>query len=151
MLTEPLRFSTLWPKDDPSRPRPSFSAEFWGPGGIERIHAEAAGWPHLVQLVAETIVDLLNDEGRREVNPKLFERLLDEAIIRGHNVLYELMHRESFLPGEWEYLSAFRKQEAQPLPEDEAIARSLRRRLLVVEEGADGPWCLRVPLMRGGS
>ena len=41
LLTEPLKFSTLWPKDDPSRPRPSFPAEFWGPGGIERIHAEA--------------------------------------------------------------------------------------------------------------
>ena len=131
LLTEPLRFSTLWPRDDPSRSRPSFPAEFWGPGGIEHIHAEAAGWPHLVQLIAETVVDLLNDEGRRQVDPGLFERALDEAIVRGHNALYELMRRESSLPGEWEYLSAFRKQEAQPPPDDEAIARSLRRRMLV--------------------
>jgi hypothetical protein len=148
LLTEPLKFSSLWPKDDPSRPRPGFPAEFWGPGGIERIHAEAAGWPHLVQLIAETIVDLLNDEGHRQVDGGLFERALDEAIIRGHNVLYELMHRESFLPGEWEYLSAFREQAAQAAPEDDAINRSLRRRMLVVEETTGGPLRLRVPLMR---
>ena len=57
------------------------------------------------------------------------------------------MRRESRLPGEWEYLSAFRKQETQPPPQDEAMARSLRRRLLVAEEGDAGPWRLRVPLM----
>ena len=148
LLTEPLRHSTLWSKDNPSRPRPSFPAEFWGPGGIERIHAEAGGWPHLVQLIAETVVDLLNDEGRRQVDPGLFERALDEAIVRGHNVLYELMRRESFLPGEWEYLSAFRKQETQPPPEDEAMARSLRRRMLVTMDDEVGQWRLRVPLMR---
>ena len=148
LLTEPLRHSTLWSKDNPSRPRPSFPAEFWGPGGIERIHAEAGGWPHLVQLIAETVVDLLNDEGRRQVDPGLFERALDEAIVRGHNVLFELIRRESFLPGEWEYLSAFRKQEAQPPPEDEAMARSLRRRMLVTVDDEDGAWRLRVPLMR---
>jgi hypothetical protein len=148
LLTEPLKFSTLWPKDDPSLPRPSFPAEFWGPGGIERIHAEAAGWPHLVQLIAETVVDLLNDEGGRQVAPGLFERALDESIVRGHNVLYELLRRESQLSGEWEYLSAFRKQETQPPPEEETIARSLRRRLLVAEEGEGGHWRLRVPLMR---
>ena len=148
LLTEPMKSSTLWPKDDPSRPRPSFPAEFWGPDGIERIHAEAAGWPHLVQLIAETVVDLLNDQGSREVDPALFERALEEAIIRGHNVLYELMSRESGLPGEWEYLSAFRKQEAQPPPKDEAIASSLRRRMLVTVNDEVGQWRLRVPLMR---
>jgi hypothetical protein len=147
LLTEPLKFSRLWPNDELSLPRPSFSAGFWGLGGIERIHAEAAGWPHLVQLIAETIVDLLDDEGDRQVDSGLFERALDEAIVRGHNVLYELMHRESFLPGEWEYISAFRKQAAQSPPEDDAIARSLRRRLLIIEEGSNGPWRLQVPLM----
>jgi hypothetical protein len=148
LLTEPLKYSTLWPADDSSRTRPSFPAEFWGPSGIERIHDEAGGWPHLVQLIAETIVDLLNDEGHRQVDTALFERALDEAIVRGHNVLYELMRRESILPGEWEYVSTFRRQETQPPPEDEAIARSLRRRLLVVEDGDGGMWRLRVPLMR---
>ena len=93
-------------------------------------------------------MDLLNDQGSREVDPALFERALDEAIVRGHNVLYELMRRESFLPGEWEYLSAFRKQEAQPPPEDEAMASSLRRRMLVTMDDEVGQWRLRVPLMR---
>jgi HAMP domain-containing protein len=49
---------------EPSGSRPRFEGAFWGNGGIERIHAEAGGWPHLVQLVAETVVDLLNDEGK---------------------------------------------------------------------------------------
>jgi hypothetical protein len=148
LLTEPLKSSSLWPKYNSSPSLPCFPAEFWGPAGIERVHAEAGGWPHLVQLIAQILVDLLNDEGRRHVDNGLFERALDESIVRGHNVLYELMRRESSLPGEWEYLSAFRKREAQPPPEDEAIARSLRRRLLVVDEDAGGPWRLRVPLMR---
>lgn len=143
LLTEPLKYSTLWEKDDPRRPR--FAPEFWGEGGIERIHNEAGGWPHLVQLIAETIVDLMNDEDTRRVNEELMERALDKAIVSGHNVLYELVRRECTLPGEWEYLSAFRKSEFQPPPEDEAINRSLRRRLLVEEENVE--WRLRVPLM----
>jgi hypothetical protein len=148
LLTEPLKSSTLWPKDDPSRPRPTFPAEFWGHGGIERIHAEAGGWPHLVQLIAETLVDLLNDKGQSRVNAELFDRALEESVVRGHNVLYELMHRESTLPGEWEYIEDFRRQESRPPPDDDAVRRSLRRRLLFKEEGIEGPWRLRVPLMR---
>ncbi|MCH8295499.1 hypothetical protein IH992_30830, partial [Candidatus Poribacteria bacterium] len=64
---------------------------------------------------------------------------------RGHNVFHLLMYRESTIPGEWEYLSAFRHHTMQPPPEDEAVNRSLRRRLLVEEE--NGEWRLRVPLM----
>jgi hypothetical protein len=143
LLTEPMKFSPLWPKDDPKRPR--FAPEFWGEGGIERIHHEAGGWPHLVQLIAETIVDLINDETKRQVDAELFERSLNKAIISGHNVLYQLMRGESTLPGEWDYLAAFRKRETQPPPEDEAIYASLRRRLLVEED--NGQWRLRVPLM----
>ena len=40
----------------------------------------------------------------------------------------------------------FRRQDTQPPPTDEAVHRSLRRRLLVVED--DGEWRLRVPLMQ---
>jgi hypothetical protein len=119
--------------------------EFWGDGGIERIHTEAGSWPHLVQLIAETTVDLLNDESTRQVDATLFERVLDRSIVRGHNVIYELMRRESTIPGEWEYLSAFRIRAMQPPPDDETLQRSLCRRLLVVEENGD--WRLRVPLM----
>src|SRR5262245_48765659 len=38
LLTEPLGHSSLWAKDDPERPR--LPPEFWGDGGIERIHTE---------------------------------------------------------------------------------------------------------------
>ena len=143
LLTEPLKHSKLWPKDDPTRPR--FAPGFWGEGGIERIHAETGGWPHLVQLVAETVVDLLNDDQRSSADAEILERALDKAIVRGHTVLYELMRGESALPGEWAYLAAYRARSTQPPPAAEAVARSLRRRLLVAAD--DGGWRLRVPLM----
>ncbi len=36
-------------QDDATRPR--FTPGFWGEGGIERIHAETGGWPHLVPRI----------------------------------------------------------------------------------------------------
>jgi hypothetical protein len=134
LLTDPLKHSSLWRDNDPDRLRPRFEPGFWGEKGIERIHAEAGGWPHLVQLIAQTIVDLLNNRGGQQVTSALMERALDQAIVSGHNVLHELVRRESTLSGEWEYLSKFRTRDIQPLPDDEAILRSLRRRLLVEEE-----------------
>lgn len=143
LLTEPLKHSSLWEKNATNRPY--FTPEFWGDGGIERIHHEAGGWPHLVQLIAETTIDVLNDEGNGAVSSSLLERALEKAIVSGDTVLTELLRRESQLPGEWEYLSKFRARETQPPPSDEAVYMSLRRRLLV--ENRDGEWCLRVPLM----
>jgi hypothetical protein len=143
LLTEPLKHSSLWRDVEADRPR--FEPGFWGEGGIERIHAEAGGWPHLVQLVAETVVDLVNDSEGDAVDDALLERALNRAVVRGNNVLLELVQKESRLPGEWEYLLAFRAVEEQSPPADEALARSLWRRRLVVEEG--GRYRLRVPLM----
>jgi hypothetical protein len=144
LLTEPLKYSPLLPRDDPRRPH--FDVAFWGEGGIERIHAEAAGWPHLVQLIAETIVDLLNQEGAHTVMPDLFQRALSKAVVRGDTVLRQLLENECRLPGEWEYLSQFRRHDLQPPPDDDNVYRSLRRRLMVTEE--NGQWRLRVPLMQ---
>ncbi len=143
LLTEPLKHSTLWQENAPERPR--FTPEFWGEGGIERIHQQTGSWPHLVQLIAEMVIDLLNEADTRQVDADLLQRALDRAIVRGHTVLYELVCRESFLPGEWDYLAAFRTNLTQPPPTDEAIHTSLRRRLLIAEENGD--WRLRVPLM----
>jgi len=99
----------------------------------------------LVQLVAETVVDLVNDAGASPVDAALFERALDRSVVRGNNVFLELLERESRLPGEWDYLRGFRNLEEQPVPGDEALRCSLRRRLLVDE--AEGRFQLRVPLM----
>ena len=144
LLTEPLRHSPLWPTGDPQRPR--FEPGFWGEGGIERIHAQAAGWPHLVQLIAETAVDMVNNSAATQVDAALLEATLDKAVVRGDAVLRLLMQTESTLPGEWDYLLGFRRQDTQAPPADEALYTSLRRRLLVVDEG--GQWRLRVPLMQ---
>ncbi len=143
LLTEPLHHSTLWPQGDPRRPR--FVPGFWGEGGIERIHAEAAGWPHLVQLLAGEVVDLVNRGGRSQADPELLENAITQAVSHGETVLSQLLQGESTLPGEWAYLSAFRHADTQPPPADEAVARSLRRRLLVDEE--NDRFRLRVPLL----
>jgi hypothetical protein len=147
LLTDPLKHSSLW-RNNPDK-RPQFNPAFWGDAehncGIDRIQAEAAGWPHLVQLIAETIVDLINEEDADGVSPELMERALNKAIVRGHNVLYQLMRGESLLPGEWEYLSAFRDVAMQAPPTDRVVTKSLRRRLLIEENGEQ--WQLRVPLM----
>lgn len=142
LLTEPLKFA---PENKDQVQRQRFEPSFWGENGIERIQEQAGGWPHLVQLIAETIVDVINDADQRQVDDTLFEAALNKAIVSGHNVLYQLLRGECTLPGEWEYLSAFRSRETQPLPGDEAIYVSLRRRLLMEE--VNGEWRLRVPLM----
>ena len=143
LLTEPLKYSPLWAKDDPRRPR--FAPDFWGEQGIERIHADAGGWPHLVQLIAETAINCVNDSNARGLDPDLYERTLEKAVESGDIVLRQLLERECRLEGEWPYLQGFATADRLPPPTDAAVRASLRRRLLVVEE--DGLWRLRVPLM----
>ncbi len=132
-----------WKKDDPKRPglRRSFGAKM----AFNGFDNQAGSWPHLVQLIAETIVDLVNDSDKTQADDTIFEQALNQSIVKGHNVLYELMHGECKLSGEWEYLAAFRRKASQPIPDNEALYRSLKRRLLVVEENSE--FRLRVPLM----
>ena len=144
LLTEPLRYSFLWRDDDSKRPR--FSPEFWGDNGIEHIHVEASGWPHLVQLLAETVVDLCNDQGQSRVDQALLDQAIAKAVVAGDAVLRQLMQPEDATPGEWAYLRGFRTRDTQPPPDDEAVYQALRRRLLIAVEG--GQWRLRVPLMQ---
>src|SRR5262249_7964695 len=101
LLTQPLRSATVWPRD---RQRPHFAPEFWGEAGIEQVHEEAGGWPHLVQLIAETLVDVLNESGQRQVDDSLRAQALDEAVVRGHNVFYQLLIGENSVDGEADYL-----------------------------------------------
>jgi hypothetical protein len=144
LLTEPLRYSRLWKDNDPKRPR--FEPRFWGMGGIERIHAEAAGWPHLVQLLAETAVDLCNDREQATVDADLLEQAICKALTAGDTVLRHLLHGEAS-EAEWAYINGFRRHDTQVPPEDVDVYRGLRRRLLV-EEAGDGAWRLRVPLLQ---
>ena len=136
LLTDPLRHSSLFDRDDPRRPR--FDAAFWGEGGIERIQAEAAGWPHLVQLLAEGVVELVNLRGQKAATTELLDEAISKAVVRGDAVLRQLVRNECRLDGEWEYLKGFRSRELQPPPADEAVFQSLRRRLMVAEEAGHG-------------
>jgi hypothetical protein len=100
----------------------------------------------LVQLVAGTAVDLVNEANAKSLERAMLERAADRSIVDGDTVLRQLMRGESELPGEWEYLTGFRSKDEQPPPDDEAIFESLRRRHLIIEGG--GMWRLRVPLMQ---
>lgn len=144
LLTDPLRHSPVY-RAQPAK-RPKFDPSSWGDHGIDRIHSEAGGWPFFVQLISETAVKLLNREEDVSRNADLLDRAFELAVTEGRTTLQHLLETECRVPGEWEFLSAFRTKEIQPEPGEEDVRRSIRRRLLVIEEG--GRWRLRVPLMR---
>lgn len=81
LLTEPLATSALWQRQERTAPR--FDPAFWGDRGIERIHAEAGGWPHLLQLLAESAVDLLNRRELPQLTPELLEEVNEIAVNNG--------------------------------------------------------------------
>lgn len=144
LLTEPVKYSRDWTRS--AEEPPTFPPSFWGHGGIERIHWEAGGWPHLVQLIAETVVDRVIMSNINQAGAKVLNQSIEKAVVRGDAVLYELVRRESQIPGEWEYLCGFVKNDYQPPPQDFEVAHSLRRRLMVVE--GESRWRMRVPLMQ---
>jgi hypothetical protein len=84
-----------------------------GRGGIDRIHAEAAGWPHLVQLLAEGVVQLVNLRGLSAATPALLEEAIATAAVRGDAVLRQLVRNECRLAGERDYLARFRTHDLQ--------------------------------------
>ena len=143
LLTEPMKHSRLFERDESKRPR--FEPGFWGEDGIARIQAETAGWPHLVQLLAETAVDLCNERQRPLVDAALLDDAIAKAVTAGDTVLRQLLKGES-TEADWAWLVGFRRLDALPIPEDEAVFLSLRRRWLVVDV-EPGQWRLRVPLL----
>ncbi|MFM8331008.1 MAG: hypothetical protein ACKN9T_04915 [Candidatus Methylumidiphilus sp.] len=143
LLTEPMKHSRLFERDESKRPR--FEPGFWGEDGITRIQAETAGWPHLVQLLAETAVDLCNERQRPLVDAALLDDAIAKAVTAGDTVLRQLLKGES-TEADWAWLVGFRRHDTLPIPEDEAVFLSLRRRWLVVD-AEPGKWRLRVPLL----
>jgi hypothetical protein len=99
----------------------------------------------LVQLIAETAVDVANNEGAQVVSASAMDRAVQQSVVKGDTVLHQLVQGESILSGEWEYVSAFRRRQQQPPPENDAVYHSLRNRQIITEE--NGYWRLRVPLM----
>lgn len=144
LLTKPLEHSPLHGAREDESPR--FDPAFWGESGIDFVHDQAGGWPHLVQLLAETAVDLANERGLPLVDKGMLSEVCDRAIVAGDAVLRQLVERECENKAEWQYLLGFRASEQQAPPTNDNVRRALRRRLLAVEE--DGLWRLRVPLMR---
>jgi hypothetical protein len=143
LLTDPLKHSQLFKG---AADRPVFAEEFWGTDGLSRLHTAAGGWPHLVVLLAETSVNLVNETNQRSVTDELWSQVLDEAIVSGDNVMIQLLKNESQIRGEWDYLRGFRDHDVLPLPIDDAIRKSLLRRCLVEISGREVR--MRVPLMQ---
>jgi hypothetical protein len=144
LLTDPLQRSPLYAKDAERRPR--FDASFWGEGGIAWIHAQTAGWPHLVQLLASEAVDYANESETARLDGRALEEVARRAIVSGDMVLRQLVRGESQSDAERAYIAGFRSKDSQPPPEDEAAFQSLRNREIMAEEG--GEWRLKVPLMQ---
>jgi hypothetical protein len=145
LLTEPLKWSPLWREREAERPR--FDPAFWSEGGIDRIQIETGGWPHLVQLVAETAIDIANEKGVSGLDAAMLEAAFTKAVGRGDAVLRQLVESENRFDGERTYLLGFRDRETQPPPDDADVRAALRcRRLILDDDGGD--WRLRAPLMR---
>ena len=143
LLTDPLSRSTFWgTRED----RPRMDAEFWGKDGIEKIHHYSGGWPHLTQLMAETLVDMVNDFEKKRVDEKLFNKSLDESVLAGTKVLFQLMMGENTGEEEQGYLYGFMTMEHRDPPKKPQVVRSLKHRKLIIEE--NNKWRLRAPLMR---
>jgi hypothetical protein len=143
LLTDPLQQSPLYARD---AERPCFDSSFWGEGGIAWIHAQTAGWPHLVQLLASGAVDYANESETARLDGRALEEVARRAIVSGNMVLYQLVHGESQSEAERAYVAGFRTKDSQPPPEDEATLVSLRHREIIAEDG--GVWRLKVPLMQ---
>jgi len=143
LLTDPLKQSPLY-RDEAKRPR--FKPGFWGEGGIEWIQDQTAGWPHLVQLLASTAVDLTNESVADCLDESMLEEAAERSIVSGDVVLRQLVHGETKSEPEASYIARFRRERIQALPEDEAILQSLRHRQIIADE--DGGWRLKVPLMQ---
>jgi hypothetical protein len=144
LLTDPLRQSPLYARDVERRPR--FDSSFWGEGGIAWIHAQTAGWPHLVQLLASGAVDYANESETARLDGSALEEVARRAVVSGDMVLHQLVHGESQSDAERAYIAGFRSKDTQPPPEDEAVFQSLRHREIMAEDG--GEWRLKVPLMQ---
>lgn len=143
LLTDPLKQSPLYRKDDE---RPRFDPTFWGENGIEWIHAQTAGWPHLVQLLASTAVDLTNESEADCLDQEALELAAAKSVVLGDTVLRQLVHGETQSEYEKTYIAGFRTKDTQPTPTDEATIQSLRHRQIITEENNE--WRLKVPLMQ---
>ena len=143
LLTDPLKESPLY-KDDARRPR--FDPGFWGEGGIKWIHDQTAGWPHLVQLLASTAVDLANESVADRLDQKMLEEAGKRSLVLGDTVLRQLINGETKSSQEAMYIARFRREKTQPAPENDAVLTLLRHRQIITEEA--GAWRLKVPLMQ---
>ncbi len=144
LLTDPLKTERLG--GDVGASLPGFDPAFWGDHGVDIICRQTAGWPNFVQLLAQEAVYLANERNITQVDDALLQAAADAAVDSGESAFFRILKTENRFPGEWDYLLGFRANEVQSEPGDDRLRRSLRRRLLVVEE--NGMWRMRVPLMR---
>ena len=145
LLSQPLKHAR---SADVRRATAVFGSGFWGDDGMDRIHAEAGGWPHLVQLIATTVVDLCNTRGNTRVDTAILDEAMAKSVVSGDTVLAELMlYRSDEYPAAWPYLTGFRTNDTQLPPDDDVLRMTLKLHLLI-KETQHNEWALRVPLMQ---
>lgn len=142
LLTDPMRFC---PGSVLKNETPSFDARVWGAHGVENIHEQSGGWPVLVQWIASTAIDAINESAEPVLTPELFEVVLDRAVERCDPVFCELL-TGSCVFGEWDYVQGFRSSVFQLMPVNMDLRSALRRSGLVVAE--NNTCRLRAPIMR---
>jgi hypothetical protein len=117
---------------------------------LRKVRVVLAVYLHALplQLIASTVVDLCNTQGKAHADAGVLEQSMAKAVVSGDSVLAELMlYRSEDPPSAWSYLAGFRTKDAQPSPADDETRLTLKRHLLV-KETPDGQWMLRVPLMQ---
>ncbi|HEY5958892.1 MAG TPA: hypothetical protein VIV60_20165 [Polyangiaceae bacterium] len=88
-LADPMKHAPH--REEIRQERPHFEPDFWGPRGIDAIHEQAGGWPHLVQLLAEALLDRVNIRGAARVDDEIYNESIVKALVRGHNVFSQLL------------------------------------------------------------
>ena len=79
VLSQPLKHSR---RKQAQAAVAAFGTGFWGEGGTAyRIHVEAGGWPHLVQPIASTDVDLCNTQNRPRADTVILDAALAKAVV----------------------------------------------------------------------
>ena len=143
LLSDPMRYA----QSEPDTNRARIPNETWGIKGAEEIHRIAGGWPHLVQLLAETTLSVLSDVNAKRLDDKLFEMMLCEAEEKAQQTLRQLIEGETETKElEFEWLLQFKNKDEVEPPQDHKLRRSLKRRQLITEID-ENRWGMRVPLM----
>jgi hypothetical protein len=116
--------------------------DIYPPGGVERLLAETACHPYLLQLTAYHLTRRLNDAGRLKATEDDLTAALDQAL--EENNLFQYLWTDLAAP-EQRLLAALARGEGLPEAASEGT-RDLAREQLIQRSGPGEGWQVTVPL-----